>query len=258
MLLVIDIGNTNIVLGVFEDDKLKYHWRVSTRRDQTAHEYAVLCRNLFLLQNVPFKEIEAAVICSVVPPLNDSFAHLAEEFFHVNAFFVEPSEQSLMGIRYHHPSEVGADRIVNAIAAAELHGCPAVIVDFGTATTFDAVSPDREYLGGLIAPGIGISSEALVARAAKLPRIEIRKPKNIIGQTTVESMQSGIFHGYVSLVEGVLSRMRKELDNPLVVATGGFARLISSGYTGFDFIEEDLTMHGLRICYERIFRPLNG
>lgn len=254
MLLVLDIGNTNIVLGVFEGSRLTHSWRVSTRREQTTHEYAVLCRNLFSLSQVPVERMEAAVISSVVPPLNDAFEHLAREFFMVRAHFVDPERQDLMPIRYHRPADVGADRIVNAIAARELHGRPAIIVDFGTATTFDAVSDQGEYLGGTIAPGIGISAEALFQRAARLPRIELRKPEKAIGRSTVESMQAGIFYGYVGLVEGILRMMKAEMGACPVIATGGYARLISSGFGGFDRIEEDLTMHGLRIFYDRVFR----
>jgi type III pantothenate kinase len=254
MLLVFDIGNTNIVLGVFEGSRLAHSWRVSTRREQTSHEYAVLCRNLFSLRQVPVERMEAAVISSVVPPLNDAFEQLAREFFMVRAHFVDPERQDLMPIRYHRPADVGADRIVNAIAARELYGRPAIIVDFGTATTFDAVSDEGEYLGGTIAPGIGISAEALFQRAARLPRIELRKPEKAIGRSTVESMQAGIFHGYVGLVDGILRMMKAEMGPCPVIATGGYARLIASGFEGFDRIEEDLTMHGLRIFYDRVLR----
>jgi type III pantothenate kinase len=250
MLLVFDIGNTNIVVGVFQGERLLHSWRVSTRREQTSHEYAVLCRNLFSLADLEAEGIEAAVISSVVPPLNDAFDTLCREFFHVEPLFVAPELQDLMPILYDHPSDVGADRLINALAVRELFGTPAIIVDFGTATTFDAVSAEGAYLGGNIAPGIGVSTEALFQKAAKLPRIEIRRPARSIGRTTVESMQAGIFYGYVGLVEEILRRMSAELGGePIVVATGGFAALIGQGLDCFDRIEPDLTLLGLRIYY---------
>ncbi len=252
MLLVFDIGNTNIVVGVFEGERLLRSWRVSTRREQTTHEYAVLCRNLFSLADLQAAEIGAAVIGSVVPPLNDAFDTLCREFFHVQPLFVVPERQHLMSILYDHPSDVGADRLVNALAARELYGAPAIIVDFGTATTFDAVSAEGAYVGGNIAPGIGVSSEALFQRAAKLPRIEIKRPERSIGRSTVESMQAGIYFGYVGLVEGILQRMAEELGgNPIIVATGGFAPMIGQGLDRFDRIEPDLTLLGLRLYHDQ-------
>ncbi len=250
MLLVVDIGNTNIVLGVFEGERLSHSWRVATRRDQTSDEYAVLCRNLFRLDQLSVDGVESVVISSVVPPLNEAFSRLAADFFGVEARFIEPQRQTLMPVLYHHPEDVGADRIVNAIAARELHGTPAIIVDFGTATTFDAVSAAGEYLGGAIAPGIGISAEALFLRAARLPRVEIRRPERTVGRSTVESMQAGIFFGYLSLVEGMLERMKRELPGAKVTATGGFARLLATESSAFDYVEPDLTLYGLRICHQ--------
>ena len=192
------------------------------------------------------------MVCSVVPPLNEAFEELARDFFKVDPLFVEAGDQCLIPIRYENPRDVGADRVVNAIATRELYGVPAIVVDFGTATTFDALSAEGEYLGGSIAPGIGISAEALFERAAKLPRIEIREPRCCIGRTTVESMQAGVFFGYVGLVEGILSRMKPELGGePLVVATGGLAPMIGKGVSTFDRIEPDLTLQGLRIYYQR-------
>jgi type III pantothenate kinase len=254
MLLAIDIGNTNIALGVFEERKLVQSWRVSTRKDQTADEYAVLCSNLFSLAGLSMTEVKAVVLCSVVPPLNECFSNLAQQYFGVAPFFVEATEQDLMPILYSPPSDVGADRIVDAIAAYRMYGGPSVVVDFGTATTFDTISSEGEYLGGIIAPGIGVSADALFRQAAKLPRIEIRKPKTAIGKSTVSSMQSGVFYGYVGLVEGVLGRIKEELGPASVTATGGYAELIATGLSGFDQIEVDLTMHGLRICFEHM-RP---
>ena len=250
MLLAVDIGNTNIVMGVFQDRELKHSWRVSTRTEQTADEYAVLCRNLFDLNGVLTNSIQAVVLCSVVPPLNECFSSLARQYFQAEPVFIEAEEQRLMPVLYNPPADVGADRIVNAIAAHRLYGGPAVIVDFGTATTFDTVSSVGEYLGGIIAPGIGVSAEALFRQAAKLPRIEIREPDEAIGRSTVKSMQSGVFYGYVGLVEGILDRILGELGPASVTATGGYAELIAEAFTGFDRIEPDLTMHGLRICYD--------
>jgi len=252
MLLAIDIGNTNIVLGIFQAQELKNSWRVSTRRDQTADEYAVLCSNLFDLAGIPVSSIDAVILCSVVPPLNDRFTTLSRRYFGVEPIFVDPVEQDLMPILYNPPSDVGADRIVDAIAAHSLYGGPAIVVDFGTATTFDIVSAEGQYFGGIIAPGIGVSAEALFRQAAKLPRIEIREPAQTIGKSTVSSMQSGVFYGYVGLVEGILRRIKAELGPCMVTGTGGYAELIASGYAGFDQIEPDLTMHGLRIYYDHI------
>ncbi len=254
MLLVVDVGNTNIVLGLFRGDRLRYSWRISTRRGQTADEYGVLFRSLFSRHEVSMTGVEAVVICSVVPPLNDCFAELSRESFGAEPCFVESEQQSLMPIRYFQPADVGADRIVNAIAARELFGVPAIIVDFGTATTFDAVSREGEYLGGIIAPGIGISAEALFSRAAKLPRIEIKRPEHGIGRSTVESMQSGIFYGYVGLVDEILRRMDLELSGANITATGGLAKLIATEFDGFDRIEDNLTMYGLRIFYEQTLK----
>jgi type III pantothenate kinase len=252
MLLVIDIGNTNIVIGVFEEDQLVHTWRVATKRDQTAEEYAVLLTNLFDLSGVIYNSIEAVVVCSVVPPLNSCFQMLVSEFLGVPAHFIEPEAQNLMPVDYHSPADVGADRIVNAIAAYELFGGPGVVVDFGTATTFDVISKAGEYKGGIIAPGIGISAEALFARAARLPRTEIKRPDRTVGKSTDSSMQSGIFYGYVGLVDGILKRIKKELENPTVTATGGYAALIATEFDGFDRVEENLTAFGLKICHERL------
>jgi len=251
MLLVIDIGNTNLVLGIFDGHELKHSWRVSTRRDQTPEEYTILLHNLFQLRNLSPSHVDAVTISSVVPPLNECFELLASSYLNVRAHFVDPENQSLMKIRYTPVSDVGADRIVNAIAAYRMFGGPGVVVDFGTATTFDVISKDGDYLGGIIAPGIGISAEALFQRAARLPRIDIRKPRELVGQSTVSSMQSGIFYGYSGLVDGILERLAAELgDSPSVTATGGLARLISQESKRIDRIEPDLTLHGLRIFYE--------
>ncbi|MGH9341661.1 MAG: type III pantothenate kinase [Acidobacteriota bacterium] len=256
MLLVIDIGNTNLVIGLFDQHdrgqgRLLHSWRIATRKELTSDEYAVLLYNLFEIAGLTRKSVEAIAICSVVPPLNERFETLSQKYFHLDPFFVEPLNQNLIPIRYNPPADVGADRIVNALAAFELYGGPAIVVDFGTATTFDAISALGEYLGGVIAPGIGISAEALFVRASKLPRIEIKKPPQVIGDSTVTSMQSGIFFGYVSLVEGIVRRMQSELQAKTVLATGGLAWLIGGESEVIDKVEENLTLYGLQMFYER-------
>jgi type III pantothenate kinase len=249
MLLVIDVGNTNIVLGVFDGDVLKRSWRISTQRERTEDEYAVICRSLFEVSDIHVRDFDSAAICSVVPPLDNCFLALTEREFGIPAYFVDPCQQSLMPVRYHPAEDVGADRIVNAVAAFQLFGGPAVIVDFGTATTFDVVSAEGEYSGGIIAPGIGISAEALFARAARLPRVDICRPSRAVGQSTVSSIQAGLYFGYVGLVEGILNRIKEEFPGASVTATGGLAKLISRDYDGFDRIEENLTLLGLRIFH---------
>ena len=251
MLLVVDIGNTNIVLGVFEAADLVHSWRIATRRDRTPDEYAVLCDDLFRLKGVDPSKVEAMAISSVVPPLDDCFKVLAARHFGVQPVFVQPQLQKLIPISYESPADVGADRVVNALAALRLVGAPAIVVDIGTATTFDAISAQGEYLGGIIAPGVSTSAEALFLRAAKLPRVEITRPARVIGNSPTASIQSGLFFGYVGLVEGILRRMKEELPNAPVVATGGFADLIGSQAKGIDRIEEDLTLYGLQIFWDR-------
>ena len=250
MLFVIDVGNTNIVLGVFQGKRLVRSWRVATRRQTTSEEYAVLIDRFFSLANLESQRVTAITISSVVPPLNECFARVATEFFGLQPFFVDPLQQDLMPILYEPVSDVGADRIVNALAAFRSFGGPTVVVDFGTATTFDAISKLGEYLGGIIAPGIGISTEALFARAAKLPRIEVKRVSRVIGNSTVTSMQSGIYFGYVSLVDGILVRMKKEMGKCYVVATGGLAALIGQESSQINSVEENLTLHGLYLCDE--------
>ncbi len=251
-LLVIDIGNTNLVLGVFEGQDLRHSWRVVTRREQTADEYAVLFRNLFAMENLTFSEIGGIAVCSVVPPVNEAFQRLADRHFKLSPFFVEPEKQRLVSVRYRPVADVGADRIVTALAAYRMFGGPAIVVDFGTATTFDAISEAGEYLGGVIAPGIGISAEALFQRAAKLPRVDIRKPARVIGDSTIGSMQSGLYFGYVGLVEGILKRMKSELKADRVVSTGGMATLLAADVEGIDHVEENLMLFGLRMFYEHL------
>ena len=251
MLLVVDIGNSNIVLGIFKSDTLLHSWRIATRRDRTPDEYAVVCDDLFRLKRVDRSRIEGIAISSVVPPLDDSFKVLGDQYFGLEPIFVQPHQQDLMAISYESAADVGADRVVNALAAIHLVGAPAIVVDVGTATTFDAISPREVYMGGIIAPGISTSAEALFLRAAKLPRVEITRPLQVIGTSPTTSIQSGLYFGYVSLVEGILRRMKRELPEAPVVATGGFATLIGSHAEGIDRIEEELTLHGLRIFWDR-------
>ncbi len=252
MILVVDVGNTNIVLGLFKGRKLEYNWRISTNKDKTSDEYGIDIRILFEYSGVKYKEIEAVVISSVVPPVMPALEAMSVKYFGIKPLVVGPGVKTSMPIRYDNPKEVGADRIVNAIAAYESYGGPLIIVDFGTATTFDAISKDGEYLGGAIAPGIGISTEALYTKAAKLPRIELVKPKGVIGKNTVMSMQSGIIYGFVGQTDGIITRMKKEMGGQAyVVATGGLAELISDESQSIDKVDANLTLQGLLLIYER-------
>lgn len=258
MILVADIGNTNIVIGVYQGCKLLVNWRVSTHR-QTSDEIGMLIKDLFEFENLNLREINAAVISSVVPPLSPILERVCTKYFNIKPLFVEPGIKTGINIRYDNPKEVGADRIVNAVAAYNLYGGPVIIVDFGTATTFCAVSKDADYLGGAIVPGIGISTEALFQRAAKLPKIELAKPDKVIGRNTVASMQAGIIYGYVGQVDYIVTRFKNEMGNGdiFVVATGGMANLIKTESTTIDSVNPLLTLEGLRIVYEKNREELN-
>ncbi|EFQ04311.1 pantothenate kinase, type III [Megasphaera micronuciformis F0359] len=252
MLLVIDVGNTNIVLGVYKDTELLDHWRISTDRQRTTDEYGVLIRELFYLNDLRADDINAIIISSVVPPVVPTLERMCQRYFGLSPLLIGPGVKTGMDIRYDNPREVGADRIVNAVAAYEKYGGPVIIVDFGTATTFCAVDAKGVYLGGSICPGIGISTEALVQRTAKLPRIELKRTDSVICRNTIESMQAGVFYGFVGQVEGIVSRMRRELDmSARVVATGGLAVVIAPATKAIDVVEPMLTLEGLRIIYER-------
>lgn len=251
MLLAIDIGNTNIGIGVFEADKLRATWRLSTDVHKLEDEYAVICRNLLSMKDLAFEDIDHAIISSSVPPLVTTFDELCQRYFKVQPLVVGPGIKTGVRISIDNPREVGADRVVNAAAAHRLYGGPLIVIDFGTATTLDAVSKDGDYLGGAIAPGINISAEALFEHAAKLPRVELIRPQKAIGTNSVAAMQSGIIFGYVGLIEGIVARMQKELGgNARVIATGGLADVIASETEVVSALEPDLTLVGLRFIYE--------
>ena len=260
MLLVIDAGNTNIVMGVFRGEELLHSWRLSTHRSgRTGDEFAVLLHQLLGLEGVSVSDLDGVVVCSVVPTLNDDIKNMCLKHLSLEPLFIDPKDQGFIPLNYYPPGEVGADRIVNAVAAMDIYRCPAIVVDFGTATTFDVVSEKGEYEGGLIFPGIGISSEALFSRTAKLPRVEFRRPARIVGQSTEESIQSGLYFGYVNMIKGILGQLKEEVPGAVVIATGGFAGMIGMENPGlFDHVEEDLTVKGLKICYDRFRQDSPG
>ncbi|MBM7555146.1 type III pantothenate kinase [Thalassobacillus pellis] len=253
MIFVLDVGNTNTVLGVFEKDKLKFQWRVKTDRYKTEDEYGMLIKSLLEHEGLAFSDMEGVIISSVVPPIMFALVRMSSYYFGKKPMVIgEDNLDEGLGMKYPNPDEIGADRIVNAVGALEEHEGPLIIIDFGTATTYCYIDEEKDYVGGVISPGINVSMEALYAKAAKLPKIEIRNPGNVIGQSTVEAMQSGVFFGYVGQVDEVVRRMKKTSNtNPKVIATGGLATLIADESEVIDFVDPSLTLKGLYRIYQR-------
>jgi type III pantothenate kinase len=252
MLLAIDAGNTNVKLGVYQGPELLATWRLLTDQARTAEEYESAVRELFAQAEIDVKEVEAVIVASVVPQLNDALTQVSERCFQLTPRFVDHTTNTGLKLLYDQPSELGADRIVDAVAAVEKYGAPCIVINLGTATTFNAINSKREYLGGIIAPGIMTSADALFSRAAKLPRVAIARPKNLIGTSTVDAMQSGLFYGYAGLVDGLIERVRETLDgSPKVIATGGFAPLLADESKHIDVVDQTLTLDGLRIIHEK-------
>lgn len=252
MLLAIDVGNTNTVIGLFEGTRLMHSWRLTTAPQQTVDEYGILFRNLFEPAGFEAKSVQRAIISCVVPPLQETLCAMCEDYFKIDALVVGPGMKTGVPLQVDHPQEVGADRIVNTVAAFKLYGGPAIVVDFGTATTFDPISEKGAFLGGAISPGLGISANALYSKAAKLPRVEFHKPKRVIGKNTVENMQSGLFYGYLGLVNGILEAMVAEMDgNPVVIATGGLGKIFLQESPFIHHYNRDLTLYGLQFLAEK-------
>lgn len=253
MLFVLDAGNTNTVLGVFKNDVLIHEWRIKTDRYKTEDEYAVLVKSLLDHENISFRDITGVIISSVVPPIMFALEKMCTKYFQLEPMVIgKDSVHSYLDMVYPHPEEIGADRIVNAVGAIHEYGAPLVIIDFGTATTYCYINDDKAYYGGLITPGILISMEALNSKASKLPKIEIQPPDNVIGASTVEAMQSGVFYGYVGQVDGIVNRMKQEMQTePTVIATGGLASLISDASETIDYTDEYLTLKGLHLIYQK-------
>ena len=252
VLLAIDVGNTHTVIGVYEGDRLVRHWRVLSDPGRTADEYGVLLWNLYRASELPIPSRTDIIVCSVVPPMTKVVEDLCRDYFHSEPLIVGPGVKTGMPILYDNPKEVGADRIVNAVAAYERYHDVCIVVDFGTATTFDCVSGRGEYLGGVIAPGLGISLDALVTRTAKLPRVELIRPPKVVGKNTVHAIQAGIVYGYVSLVDGLVARIRDEIGaKARVIATGGFATMLAPESATIEAFDEFLTLDGLRLIHRR-------
>jgi type III pantothenate kinase len=252
MIFVMDVGNTNIVFGVYEKDYLKYHWRAETNRHKTEDEFGMFVKSLFEHVGLTFDEIDGIIISSVVPPIMFSLERMCKKYFSISPLIVGPGIKTGLNIKYENPREVGADRIVNAVAGIHEYGGPLIIVDFGTATTYCYINEDKQYMGGAIAPGIGISTEALYSKAAKLPRIEIARPESVIGKNTVSAMQAGILYGYVGQVDGIVKKMKAQSSaEPTVIATGGLAALIGQETNLIDVVDPFLTLKGLKLIYKR-------
>ncbi|MGI6212318.1 MAG: type III pantothenate kinase [Anaerovoracaceae bacterium] len=258
MLLAFDIGNSNTVLGLYQGEELKVSWRIETDSKKSADEYGVLIGSLFSMENYKFSDVDAVIISTVVPSVLYTVQHMAQKYFHVRPIVVESGVKTGLIVKYDNPKQVGADRIVNAVAAYNKYGGPLIIIDFGTATTFCAVSDKAEYFGGTIAPGLKIASEALFSQTSKLPKVELEEPGRTICRNTIQSMQSGLIYGHMGMVEFLVRAMRKELkeltgtDKKItVVATGGLATMIASGVDCIDIVDRMLTLDGLRIIYDK-------
>lgn len=252
MLLALDVGNTNITIGVFQADRLIHRWRLRTVHDQTEDEWGILLRNLFSFHSIALSGVSGIAISSVVPPLNNSLRGMSERYFGQTPLFITDETDTGISIKYDNPREVGADRIVNAVAAFHKYGGPAVIVDLGTAITFDIVSAQAEYMGGIICPGIGISVDALFTRTAKLPKVDFREPAKLVGTNTVGSIQSGLYYGAIGMIDGLLERLLSQLGpQTRTIATGGQARLIVHGSRYLKSVDEDITLEGLHLIWKR-------
>ena len=261
MLLAIDVGNTNVTIGVFEGERLVHNWRLAALRERTADELGIFVTRLFEQTNVAAASVSGIAVASVVPPLTRPMEEMCERYFGQSALLVDATNAGIP-IRYSPAADVGADRIVNAVAALKKYGqtqtVPIIVVDFGTATTFDVISREGEYVGGVICPGIGISAEALFQRAARLPRVDVRKPAGVVGQTTVHAIQSGLFFGYVAMIDGLVRRIRGEIpggDQAIVIATGGLAPVLADATEAIQHVDANLTLDGLRLIWERNRTP---
>jgi type III pantothenate kinase len=251
MLLVADVGNTNTVVGVFDGDRLLASWRLTSRREQTADEYGLFIETLLRTRGLQAQQIRAVAISNVVPPVQQTLEWMCEKYFGLVPYTVDPGVNTAIPIAVDNPREIGPDRIVNAVAARTRYGPPLIIIDFGTATTFDCVNTAGEFIGGAIAPGITTATDALLSRAARLYRVELVRPKEAIGRNTVTNIQSGVVYGYAGLVDGIVERMKLEMDGvPRVIATGGLAKLMADVARSIELVDEDLTLEGLRLLYE--------
>ncbi|WP_029268306.1 type III pantothenate kinase [Virgibacillus alimentarius] len=255
MLFVLDVGNTNTVLGVFEKDQLKHEWRIKTDRYKTEDEFGILIKSLFEYKGISFSEITGIIISSVVPPIMIALERMCKIYFDQKPLIIgEENVHTHLKVSYPNPKEIGSDRVVNAVAAIATYDTPLVIIDFGTATTYCYINEHQEYTGGLITPGISISMEALYSKASKLPKIELQPPENIIGSSTVEAMQSGVFYGYIAQVDGIVMRIKRQMTHePTVIATGGLASLIGEASETIDYVDTHLTLKGLNLIYQKNF-----